>query len=137
MKLLQKSVLTLALIVLPFIIFSQSHDHSKCGTSQADQALIKARLMENRRIIMNQTVSQRNSNSTKYIPVTFQIVGDNDGNGYVNAKKVLDMLCDLNNDFADQNIVFFMNDEMRSIVSSTHSSVEAIPDSSRDSISTP
>jgi hypothetical protein len=52
------------------------------------------------------------SNETKYLPVRFHAVADAEGEGRVNLDNILDQMCELNANFAEQNIQFYMKDGM-------------------------
>ena len=47
---------------------------------------------------------------TVYVPIAFHLVARNDGSGRVNESDVLNKLCELNQDFADTDIQFFLHD---------------------------
>lgn len=45
----------------------------------------------------------------KYIPITFHLVANSEGNGRVQEEKVLEQLCELNQQFADQEVTFYID----------------------------
>lgn len=88
----------------------------RCGVGLEEGALIMERLFENRRKVSTEQIQQfRNSRAIKYIPLKLHIVGDNNGNGYVSIDNAMASLCDLNNDFASQDIQFYFKDITNSI----------------------
>lgn len=78
-----------------------------CGTSMQDQHDLIERLKKNR-----ERVAQEGSAGTRdvdyYVPVKFHLVGKADGSQVVNESLILNMLCNLNNDYADQDIQFYL-----------------------------
>lgn len=114
-----KILFSYILIALSFgFVKSQNITTPNCGLSLEDGELIFQRMLENRR--------QFNPNfqrTTKYIPVKFTIVGDNNGNGYVDIDRVFDMLCDMNNDYRSQGVQFYMKDINNSVRYSNNNSV--------------
>lgn len=79
----------------------------QCGISFEDQLLIRERVFENRRN-MDNLMSQSRSDDTLYIPVTAHLTAANNGSGRYRMRNMLNNLCKLNADFADQNIKFYL-----------------------------
>ncbi len=90
-------------------LMSQSHN---CGVIHSDDAIIKERLMRNRTEISSALSASR---STVYIPVTIHLIGSSSGSGLASVQKAMQMLCRLNTDFADQNVYFYLNGNIRFI----------------------
>ncbi len=80
-----------------------------CGTTLADDAQIKARLLRNR----NGQVATAKSQTITYIPVTFHLVGNGNGENYPSPMTAIMSLCALNEDFLSQNIQFYLNLPLR------------------------
>jgi len=78
-----------------------------CGTTGAELAGIRARLLANKAVVAEGFVQPR---STQYVPVKFHLVSKNDGTGGVNLSNVLDQMCALNNDFRSFGIQFYIKD---------------------------
>jgi Secretion system C-terminal sorting domain len=78
-----------------------------CGTT--DWHLIDQRLIENRRA-MEAGVGNENRSMSKFIPIKFHLIAKNDGSGRLSEAKVFENLCQLNKDYQDQNIIFYMAD---------------------------
>ena len=85
-------------------IFAQHH--GMCGTK--DQHQIKERLLRNR-VEMKDFVKPRNA--VTYVPIKLHLVAENDGSGRANPADVADMMCILNEEFADQEIQFYIKDK--------------------------
>ncbi|MCB0598151.1 MAG: T9SS type A sorting domain-containing protein [Lewinellaceae bacterium] len=83
-----------------------------CGTSREALDLIAERLLENKEAYRQGPVQFRN---TVYVPVTFHLVGRNDGTGVVSKRRVLDQLCTLNEDFAETGIQFYIKNDFNYI----------------------
>ncbi len=78
-----------------------------CGTSPADAAQIKERLLRNKVQLEEGLVFPRD---IIYVPIKFHLVADNDGQGRISENEVLEQLCSLEADFAGTNIQFFIKD---------------------------
>lgn len=53
------------------------------------------------------------SNDLIYVPITVQVIGTDDGEGYASVRSILNALCTLNEDFATANIQFYMQGDIR------------------------
>jgi hypothetical protein len=118
---LKKLVLTLTFLV-PIFAFGQTtspNNHIKCGISAETAALIKERLMENRRNFSTQEVLDLTSGRTiTYIPVSFHNVAENAaGNGKTSEATILSFLCGLNALYADQDVQFFIHNAIYNRIS--------------------
>ena len=102
------SLLTLCLC-FPFMSVAQQNTTGRCGTTDHDhERLIVKRFLENRENARLNPVQTRNA--VIYVPVKFHLVADNNGEGRVAGSKVLEQLCQLNEDYADQEIQFYIKD---------------------------
>ena len=79
-----------------------------CGNG-AEPELI-ARLLENKAALAAQGPSFIQNREIKYVPIRFILVAKADGSGRAAITKIFDQVCGLNEDFADQNIQFFLKD---------------------------
>lgn len=106
----------LLLALLPVTVEAQEI-HS-CGTNPWSEGfeLQKDRLLNNIRRAASGTVVARN---TAYVPVKFHVGARNDGSGRLSATRVLDQLCELNEDFADLDIQFFLADGTINFINNT------------------
>jgi hypothetical protein len=116
------SRLTLFIMALLYcaspILGQHQHNHSSqapCGTGIADQEIIKDRLMENRRNKTNllaeySAFKQRRAagDTTFWIPVVFHMASRADGSGQHKDDWVLQQMCYFNENFADQNMKFYL-----------------------------
>ena len=82
-----------------------------CGVGLEEGAMIIERLEENRRTISPEQIQQvMNARAIQYIPTKVHIIGDDNGSGYADIDNVLASICDLNNDYATQDIKFYLKD---------------------------
>ncbi len=82
---------------------------NNCGSDVYANRDIKARMLRNRQEADPQALEAAlNNRNTRYIPTAIHLVGDINGNGFADAAKAVEMLCRLNSDFADQNIMFYL-----------------------------
>ena len=80
-----------------------------CGMTMQDQEIMTERLMAN--IEASRNSIDTRSGETKYIPVRFHLVSNSSGNGAVNKKNVLRMLCKLNENYKDIGLQFYIKDQ--------------------------
>lgn len=78
-----------------------------CGTR--DWHILDQRLDENREA-MESGRYKGTERMTKYIPIKFHLIAKLDGTGRLSEAKVFENLCQLNIDYQDQNIIFYMAD---------------------------
>jgi hypothetical protein len=106
-----RSVLSV-LFVIAFSAFSFAQGN--CGLSYEEGLQVREQMFRNRAEIPLQTIRNiQNSRFTIHIPLVIHIVGNSNGQGFVAAQNVLGMVCRLNNDFADQNLRFYIKDSLR------------------------
>lgn len=83
-------------------IFAQQP--AACGTN------ITAEQMQ---AFYNRDISHLQSKATKqvvYIPITYHLVADDNGSGAFTMNSLVNLHCSLNEDYADANVVFYIND---------------------------
>lgn len=78
---------------------------TSCGTTEASLKQLTKRLLDNKSALAQQPMHSR---STIYVPVRFHMVAEDDGSGAVYYTKLLAQLCQLNEDFAEVGIQFYM-----------------------------
>ena len=100
---MNKVRLSLFTAILP-LIFVYSQD-IRCGLS--DPQAVKEQLLSNR-LEVPFVVEKRQDISS--VPVKFFLTAENNGTGRITENKVLDMLCELNENYLDQNIQFYLKD---------------------------
>lgn len=88
-----------------------------CGTTRATLDGITDQLQERLAELAANPADQR-SGAITYVPVKFHIVNKNDGSGGVEVYRVLDLLCGLNEFYADMDIQFYMKGGINSFNSS-------------------
>jgi hypothetical protein len=78
-----------------------------CGTHPGSEGfeLLEARLISNKRAVAEGTASARD---VSFVPIKFHVGARADGSGRISVNKVLDQLCELNEDFEPYDIQFFL-----------------------------
>ena len=80
-----------------------------CGLHQhegAGEGLV-TRLLTNKAVAGQGIVSSRD---IQYVPITFHVVADDNGNGRIDENRVLDQLCELNEDYLPYDIQYYLKD---------------------------
>ena len=111
---MKKSILSMAIALgLGFANVAQAQKMSNiCGVTAADEEILVQRLTENREMMEKGLLDATPRGAKKYVPLKFHIIGKNDGSGRVNEAKILENLCQMNKDYADQDIVFYLKVEV-------------------------
>jgi Secretion system C-terminal sorting domain len=104
---LKKSLLMLAIGASGFLVQAQSKMHEICGTTHEQEALTD-RVKANREAVAKGIIDLTEARAVKYIPIKFHIIAKKDQTGRVSEAKILENLCQLNKDYADQEIVFYL-----------------------------
>lgn len=100
---MKKVRLSLLTAVLPlFFVYGQD---IKCGL--VDPQSVKDQMLFNRLEVP--FVVEKRQDIT-YVPVKFFLIAESNGTGRITENKVLDMLCELNENYLDQNIQFYLKD---------------------------
>ena len=107
---MKKTILSMAIALgLGFANVAQAQKMSNiCGTTEADQDILIQRLVENRDLMEKGLLEDHSRGAKKYVPVKFHIIGKTDGSGRINEAKIFENLCQMNKDYADQDIVFYL-----------------------------
>lgn len=95
-----------------------THNHNFCGVGLTDGQAIKDRMLQNRRnkaALLSQFELGRGNDSTVWVPLQFHIVTKSDGTGGESLKDIRDNLCQLNLDYADLNVEFYIAGPVRYI----------------------
>ncbi len=93
---------------------AQHQPHAGCSVGVLDGAIIKNRMLENRRALAAGEISiQRSPNSITYIPLNITSVANTSGVGHATYDNIFAMVCDLNADYLDQDIQFYIKDSVR------------------------
>jgi hypothetical protein len=123
------NILIVLLLCLPTIISAQNGETAEgekpvCGTEFTPA--MEARLLQNIETAKRLNLPSANRTTT-YVKMKFHLVGNNDGSGRISRAKVLDAVCALNQNYADQDVVFYVVGmyEMNNTVVNTHSNVSA------------
>jgi hypothetical protein len=89
-------------------IYQQKEHKNPCYPTIQEENLQLKRLSAN---LLNERVSDRNL--IRYVPIFFHRVGNSDGAGKIKESRVFENLCELNKDFAPQNIQFYISEKPR------------------------
>jgi hypothetical protein len=117
---MKKILNTLIVLMLFSQTISFAQENGTCGTV-FDEAS-KARLLDNIATAKRLGLTG-SSRTTTYVAVKIHLVANSDGTSGVDRSRALDMLCHLNENYADQNIVFYLVDmyEMNNTTVNSHS----------------
>lgn len=102
-----KNLFLLLLFFTPALAWSQHIHGIGCGTSVEDGALIKERLFANRADDYQHASSR---NAVEYVPVRFNIVGTDNGGGYVSELRAFEAICLLNEYYEDLGLTFYFKE---------------------------
>ncbi len=96
-------------------LLAQGHaPHAGCSMSAEDGAIVKDRMLRNRHDAQIQAALQNRSSALPtYIPLGITTVANTSGVGYASIEQIHAMVCDLNRDYADQNVFFYIKDSIR------------------------
>ncbi len=109
-----KYLLLLTLLLFSIGQYSNAQNMPPCGITDEDQYQIREQMFRNRNQIPIEQIQQlQKQRFTIYIPTVIHMIGDSVGNSVVAPQGVLGMMCRLNEDFADQNIQFYIKDSLR------------------------
>nr|MBP7185146.1 hypothetical protein [Saprospiraceae bacterium] len=101
------------LLILPLLFFFASHLSAQvrgfCGTTENLDPMIE-RLLNNKRTVELLGPNFGNRNVVSFVPIRFHLVANASGSGRIAEKKVYELLCKLNEEYADQNIQFYIKD---------------------------
>lgn len=88
------------------IVFAQNT--FSCDMDEVGLKLMEKRLLNYKTLLKNNQIESRSE--VTFIPVVFHLIADGRGIGRVKESAVLDQMCQLNKDFASENIQFFIKD---------------------------
>lgn len=98
---------TIAFIAMTFQMLAQHHDHFRCGISAQDGEEIKQNMLQTR-AEMRDFVRPRNI--TTYVPVRFWMMAKTNGDGRASEEVGLKTICELNENYLDQDIQFYLHE---------------------------
>jgi hypothetical protein len=82
--------------------------HKNCGMKAEDLAEVKRQMLENRREMANFVPTR--SNVVTYVPIRWHLVADASGDGRANERQALQALCNLNTNYEDQEVQFYIEE---------------------------
>lgn len=94
----------------------------QCGTTVQSQYEMREHMFEiraKRKAALQNGIANPRGADTKYLPVKFHLVGQTDSSLVISESRILNMICELNNKFADQNIVFYIKHPFNYIYNSS------------------
>lgn len=101
-------ILTAILTAALLLNFSALTAQHVCGTSTQSQFDARERLFQNRIDAANQQAGT-SRDVTIYAPIKFHIVSQSDGSSGISETQILSLLCQINNYYADQDMIFYIN----------------------------
>ncbi|MFK8104962.1 MAG: T9SS type A sorting domain-containing protein [Saprospiraceae bacterium] len=113
---MKKTYLLLTLLFLgAYVLDAQTkEDFHPCGTLHGKSDWLKRYQQQ------PQQLKYRSGSDTLFVPLTMHIVGSDDGAGYFPLPRVMDAICQLNEDFAESKIQFFVEGEFRYLPSGAY-----------------
>ncbi len=103
---MKKNILYLT-FAFSFLVFQLSAQSFKCGVTTSMGLQIQEQMIQDR-IEMRDYVSTRNA--ITYLPVRFFLVAESNGTGRVSERVAFEALCLMNNNYADQEIQFYIKE---------------------------
>lgn len=99
---------------------AQELPQGNCGVGYEEGLLIREQMFRNRATIdRNEVEALRGRRFTIWIPLVIHIVGNSQGLGFASPGAAVSMVCRLNNDFADQNLQFYIKDSIHFVKDDT------------------
>lgn len=97
-----KNISTMSRLVFAFIslLFTSIASAQYCGTPQH---IMVERTELNKRMMIE------HRGAVKYVPVTFHLVAASNGNGRIQEEDVLRQVANINNTYADQEVIFYID----------------------------
>lgn len=104
-----KLKLIILTLIVPALISAQSDLPFVCGVEGHLGLELQKQLRATKDLFYKEPFLEFR-NEVQYVPVVFHIVRRTDGTGGASESDILDQLCDLNNDFAEMNLQFYLKD---------------------------
>jgi hypothetical protein len=104
------NTLALLALLMPVLLQAQQNNVHPCGTPPGKSDWLK-------RYQQNPTQYRTGADTTLYMPLTIHVLGNNNGAGYASPMKILDGICQLNDDYAvsDANILYYIEGDFNYI----------------------
>ncbi len=104
----------LKLIIIGLLFLSKSllAQEKHCATEMSTTQIVKLRNFQSK---LDQNKNLLKKAEIQYIPLQFHITGTDQGVGYFKIESVLQVLCDINNDFAQTGFKFYLNGPIKYI----------------------
>jgi hypothetical protein len=94
-----------AILWMPASIFAQHEHTAACGFVPTPEYIQQLKDLKQQ---INEGVLETRDNEITYVPLKLHLIGKADGSSRVSEMRVLDMVCTLNEEFADQDIQFYI-----------------------------
>lgn len=98
-----KNLCLSALLIVLFLGNVTAQNPARCGMSREDLNLVTERLIDNLK-----NASDVTERAIQYVPVRMILVANDDGTGRVKERKVLELLCSLNERYAPTDMRFYI-----------------------------
>ncbi len=108
-------ILLVFLLMLPSAIEAQQR--GVCGFVPTGQSILRVQSLK--ADLDRKGWAVYRSGNVTYVPVKIHLAGTNSGQGFKSESAVLDMMCELNEQFADQNIQFYIYQGFNYIANNT------------------
>jgi len=114
-----KQLVLLIIVLFPYLSNAQTNNVPKCGISPEAGDLIMQRLMDNRNQFTKKEVEDlMNKRTITYIPLSIHnVAADNAGTGRISEHAIFGFLCGLNDLYADQDVQFYIHNQIYNRVS--------------------
>ncbi len=107
-------------ILISVKAFSQTNQPAVCGLSSEDANLIREQMFRNRNAVSSSQInSLQQQRFNINIPVVVHIIGNSNSQGFASPQGVINMICRMNEDFADQNLRFYLKDSLHFVKDDT------------------
>lgn len=111
---------TLFIVFFAAAAIAQTPVPGNCGLDYEEGLELREQMFRNRNLIPQSTIEAlQQQRFTIYIPVVVHLVGNSNRQGFAQPQGILSMLCRLNNDFANQNLQFYIKDSIRYVIDDT------------------
>lgn len=102
------------------IVCLNAQSHFNCGVDHENDSITKNRMMANRASIPETMIdAAKSSRADFYIPIQLHMIGQDDGTGYSDLEQVFGSICQLNEDYNQFGVHFYVDLPIRYVNNST------------------
>ena len=99
---------------------SKAQSTFQCGVNHSNDSITKDRMLANRAAIPHNVIeSAKASRANYYIPIQIHMIGEDDGTGYADIDEVFGSVCQLNEDYTQFGVQFYIDLPIRFVNNST------------------